>query len=312
MAKKIPTLLRRLYLIKIIRNESRKGKRISLKGILDELEKCFHLENYYGENIGLSESTISKDMSTIRKEYGIEIECNKRENSYYIEEQDFSESVIENAIESFEILSSLKYQSIMPDCIIPEKRKVSGIEHFHILLTNILNKKKITFDYKKFDNENSYQCTVSPIALKESENRWYLIAMPDRNDNQKVLRAYGLDRISMPASTSQKIAKGIFTINEIKRLYHDCFAMYNTDTEAEDVILSFDKRDGQYVETFKIHHSQKEEYKGNKVIVTLKIKITEDFIMELMSRAWSIEVIKPKSLRQKLKGYFSDAAKRNA
>src|SRR5690606_23889667 len=137
------------------------------------------------------------------------------------------------------------------------------------------------------------------------------LATPDRKDKEKVLRAYGLDRMYMPASTDKKSTNKAFTITEIKEMYRDCFAMFNANNEAEEVVLSFDRHDGQYVETFKIHHSQTSVHQGERIIVTLKIKITNDFIMELMSRAWSVEVLQPLSLRQKLHDFFKEAAERN-
>jgi hypothetical protein len=60
-----------------------------------------------------------------------------------------------------------------------------------------------------------------------------------------------------------------------------------------------------------MHHSQKVEDKGNKVIVSLYLKIELDFIMELLSRSWSVEVIKPLTLRAEVKKIFKEAGLRN-
>ena len=93
-------------------------------------------------------------------------------------------------------------------------------------------------------------------------------------------------------------------------MYEHSFAMF-TNGPVEEVILSYDTRDGNYVEAMPIHSSQKITRKGDRVIVTLNIMITLDFIMELMSRSWSVEVIAPLSLRHKLNEIYKEAMKRN-
>ena len=76
-------------------------------------------------------------------------------------------------------------------------------------------------------------------------------------------------------------------------------------------MLSFDNRDGNYIETMPIHHSQKLRREKDRTIVELFIHITLDFIMELMSRSWSLEVIEPELLRHQVRAIFKEAAKRN-
>ena len=49
----------------------------------------------------------------------------------------------------------------------------------------------------------------------------------------------------------------------------------------------------------------------NGVRVTLKLKTTPDFIMEIMSRAWSLKVIKPVSLQLEIAKILKGALLRN-
>ena len=66
-----------------------------------------------------------------------------------------------------------------------------------------------------------------------------------------------------------------------------------------------------YINSFPIHHSQVIENIENGVRVTLKLKTTPDFIMEIMSRAWSLKVIKPVSLQLEITEILKDALLRN-
>ena len=67
-----------------------------------------------------------------------------------------------------------------------------------------------------------------------------------------------------------------------------------------------------YITSKPIHSSQTPpQFEGERVYFELFIEITEDFKMELMSRCWSLEVIKPISLRQEMYRLFSEASQRN-
>lgn len=82
--------------------------------------------------------------------------------------------------------------------------------------------------------------------------------------------------------------------------------------EAVKVILEFDHRDGHYLKANPIHPSQK-LLSENKEITQFEffVKPNEDFIMEIMKRTWSLKVIEPLFLKQKLLDYWQDALNRN-
>lgn len=54
-----------------------------------------------------------------------------------------------------------------------------------------------------------------------------------------------------------------------------------------------------------IHHSQKIlSQKENRITFEFFIKPNEDFIMELLKRSWSLKVIEPIFLKQKIMNYW--------
>lgn len=275
------------------------GRNPSIGFLIRKLE-----ERFVEEKTGFSERTIKRDIAIIRNEFHIEV---RYENGgYFIDEESVDNSIITDTVEAFEIFSSVNLQTGMPDFVLAENRKPTGNEHFHFLVKAILANSEISFIYRKYFPEEESQIFVAPYALKESRNRWYLIGVK-RGENE--LKAFGLDRISFPAREDRKF-KPKFSVEEVKAHFADSFAMF-TDAEVEKVILKFDKRDGNYIKSFPIHPSQTLTEDKNSVTVTLQIRITLDFMMELMSRAWSLEVIEPLSLREKLAGIFKNAAGRN-
>jgi len=150
---------------------------------------------------------------------------------------------------------------------------------------------------------------IEPLAIKESLERWYLIGNDHKNNNG--LRAFGFDRMSDITFHREKFAPK-FSIEDIQTKYQSLFAMFDDgDKRVEEIELEFDSSDDNYIKSLPIHHSQKVEDIPNGVRVYLKLKPTPDFIKEIMSRAWSLKVIKPESLRQEIAKILKDSLLRN-
>jgi hypothetical protein len=76
--------------------------------------------------------------------------------------------------------------------------------------------------------------------------------------------------------------------------------------------LQYDHRDGHYLKANPIHHSQKMILEDDKTI-TFEIfaKPNEDLQMELMKRSWSVKIIEPTSLREKMLEIWKEVLERN-
>jgi len=292
--------LRIFYLLHIIRNENHLGRNPGLEELIRKLQ-----ERFPDEKTGFSERTIKRDFEQIRN--NLHINISYRNGGYCANEDDFENSVIGGTIEAFEIFSAVNLQTGMPDFVIAESRKSSGVEHFHFLVKSILKKEYVGFYYEKYDSGEKNFYEIAPYALKESRHRWYVVGVIKE---EKELKSFGLDRISELAKGNGKF-KAEFDLGAIKQHFADSFAMF-TNGKTENVVLKFDKRDGNYIKSFPIHPSQVTLAEDkNSVTFSLQIKITPDFMMELMSRAWSLEVLEPYSLREELYRIFKDAVGRN-
>lgn len=291
-------LQRQLLIVREIQKAGRNGYFPTLN------ELIIFLENH---NFFVTKPTIDRDLKNIRDGFNVDLQYSKKEHGYFIESKIETDSIIQFALESFEVLSSINRDGGMPEFVIPEKRKSKGTEHFYILTKCIEKKSIITFGYKKYETNTETQPIVKPQAIKESRDRWYLLAIPE---NETEIKSYGLDRINYIQETGNFFNKRM-NVENIEKKYVDCFAMFTTKEEPQKVVLLFDERDGNYISSFPIHHSQQTEHKNNRVIVTLNIKITLDFMMELMSRAWSVQVLEPQSLREEIHRYFTEASERN-
>ncbi|MCB9425899.1 MAG: WYL domain-containing protein [Flavobacteriales bacterium] len=299
------TILRQLLIIRRVRSLNKNHIYPSIETLVEYLKVEFEKRDI--SNAGISIPTLKRDIEQIRSFFRIDFNYITKERGYCIEEEQDA-SFVESSLESFEIIAAVGADGLMPNHIIPEKRKLArGLEHFSFLSRCIEKKMVIEFSYYKYDSDTTTQPIVKPLFLKESKGRWYLLAMPE---NETEIKAYGLDRMQW-VDTTDKCFKLNISKEEIEAKYNDCFAMFTSDKPAEKVVLSFDLRDGNYLTSYPMHHSQTVEVKEKEVIITLQIKITLDFMMELMSRAWSVKVIEPLSLKNELHQYFSAAKERN-
>lgn len=295
---KVDCLKRYINIIQCI--QSHKNGYPSRKDIIDFLENRKDVK-------GLSERTFRHDIEDIPTIFGIEIKYNSQERGYYIPNND-NNPLINILLESFEIVNSFGGYKALPDFIIPEKQRSRGLQHLIPLKKAIEESILVAFNYKKFYPEIEQKRKIKPYALKESRGRWYLLGI-DYEKEHATLKSFGLDRIDNLEISTIRFKKEI-ELEVLIKNYDHSFAMF-TDGEPERVILSFDLRDGKYVEAMPIHKSQIITYKNDRVQVELYICITLDFIMELMSRSWSLEIIKPISLRERMHKIYLDAAERN-
>lgn len=294
---KVDFLKRYINIIQCIQNY--KNGYPSKKDIIEFLENKNDVK-------GLSERTFRHDIEDIPTIFGIEIKYNSQKRGYYIPNND-NNPLINNLLESFEIVNAFGGYTILPDFILPEKRRSHGLQHLIPLKKAIEDNICVTFDYKKFYPEIDQKRTIEPYALKESHGRWYLLGV-DYDGDQSTIKSFGLDRIYNLDISVIKFKKDKKV--DLTNKYMHNFAMF-TDGKPEKVILSFDLRDGKYIEAMPIHNSQIIIRKNDRIQVELYICITLDFIMELMSRSWSIEVIKPLSLREQMHKIYLDAVERN-
>lgn len=255
----------------------------------------------------ISLKTIRRDIEDIKGFLGISIEYSTKERGYYIPFDENQSSVLEEILDSFEILNSIGADNGKPDYIIPEKRKPRGINYFTTVKKAIKDKKQILIQYKKYYPEITKDYCIEPQILKQSRNRWYCIGY-DTNDSYKI-KSFGLERIEN--ITLLHTMHACTKTTDWNKEFEHCFAMFNTDDKPQKIVFECDMRDGQYIESMPIHTSQKITRLENKMRVELYLKITLDLQMELMSRAWSIQVNEPLSLRDDLRKIFEEAVKRN-
>lgn len=291
--------LRMIFLVRTVLNENGKLK---VEDIIHKIEKQFEA---YRDNKDLrieGYKTFDKDKKSIRDSWKINLECDNF-NRYSIN-TDF-EGVFQNdLLNSAIFLASLNTDLLLPGYVIPETRKNTGLHHFYQISRAIEDKIELKISYFDYISEQEKNKIIQPYFLKQKDFKWYVLA----TDSSEVpFKSYALERIRDIETAGKFRPKEI----DFATPFQNAVGMF-TNEEVVKVILEFDHRDGHYLKANPIHPSQK-LLSENKEITQFEffVKPNEDFIMEIMKRTWSLKIVEPEILKQKLIYYWQDALNRN-
>lgn len=257
-------------------------------------------------NIGFSKRTLQRDIREISNIFGIDIEYSKSEKGYFISQSETENMNFQRMIEAFDMFNSLNLAQDLTPFIHLEKRKPQGTENLYGLLHAIKNKFQIKFYYQKFWEDEISKRIAEPYALKEFKNRWYIMAK-DNKDNS--IKSFALDRLS-----NLEIMNKTFLYPDtynIEQSYRYCFGIISpNDEEPQDIILSFDPFQGKYIKTLPLHDTQQILVDNDEELqIKLKLCLTHDLIMELLSFGDNMKVIKPDTLINEIKTAHKNAYK---
>lgn len=281
----------------------------------------------HGEHI--CDSTIEKDLFSMRIEHDAPIKYSKTEKGYYYEDPNFT---IDSVPLNEEDLKAIKFAAytllqfrevdmfkqfgsaidkIVDRVSISDKASesdvneyvqfetavsVRGGEFLTQLLEAIQTSVAVYFDYENFSTNVVKPRKVCPLLLKEYRNRWYLIS----HDLIKGrITTYALDRMQNLEISSENISKP--SDFSPQNYFKYSIGISSSDSAPEIVRFKADNIAAKYIETQPFHHSQKVLKSGkNKTIFELEIFISEEFIRSIMSYGGEIEVTSPQSLKNNI------------
>ena len=176
-----------------------------------------------------------------------------------------------------------------------------GVKHLDRLYNAILNEEALDINYKPFHREKAGVRTVHPYLLKEYRNRWFLVGLSHFESNAPGIYVFGLERMdSIKKSKMGYIPNKHFLPKEYFK--YAIGTSMPKGAEHEEIILSFIKKRGQYVETKKLHWSQKTLINNKKELrVSLQLANSRELIRLILSYRDHVKVIAPESLRQHIK-----------
>jgi predicted DNA-binding transcriptional regulator YafY len=239
--------------------------------------------------------TFPRDIEAIAENFKIEIKYNRGLNAYEITE-DNSDLRYDRLIEAYNIVNVLKQSDVATKYIFLDNRKSKGSENFNGIMHAIQNKLIITFEHHSFWNKEIKQRKCVPVAMKEAQARWYLLAY-DLSEND--FKTYGLERINNLVITPDYY-RNYPTIN-VDEYFKHAYGIVINEPVAK-IVLEFDNSQINYIKSLPFHHSQKITKESNKLFtVELTMQPTYDFRMEILKYGDLCEVIEPIALRNQMK-----------
>jgi predicted DNA-binding transcriptional regulator YafY len=273
---------------------------VTFNELADFLERESDL---HGNTLTKAKRTIQRDFDAIRSIYNIDIRFDFRRGVYVLDPDENQEKNL-RMVEALDLFNAMKVTENISGIIHFEKRRPQGTENMNGLLHAIQNRVQIEFTYSKYWENVSTQRIAEPYALKEFKNRWYLVAL-DHKDLR--IKTFALDRLTDLEITKRKFQHPQkFDVNEY---FKHCFGIITADDEQpQEIVLSFEPFQGKYIKSLPLHESQ-EVLVDNEHEIRIKIKIylTHDFLMEILSHGENVKVIEPAGLIEQLKSNYSNA-----
>ncbi len=291
--------------ILIIQKLSGKRKYIPADELISYLNLQMELRGY---EVGLSIRTLQRDIKDIAEMFDVEIR-NYRGYGYYVDERSEETDIrYQELLMNFDLLTSMNQSSLSVGFILPEHHRPKGSDSIPILISAIKEQRFVEFDYILVRKGNKLiSKSVKPHFLKESLGLWYLLAL----DEHDTLKAYGIDRMQN-INVADKTFKRDETINPDELFKHSYGIWDDPSMPVEEIELSYSPLDGKFIKTTPLHSSQKILIDNDiEFRISLRLRITNDFVMALLSRSASITVIKPPSLRTRIREIYKEAIERN-
>lgn len=282
------------------------GRRLKPSDLLDSVRRSMSVVDDRDEDVSLR--TLQRDIATIDELFHITIKCDAS-GYYHVAERDGISDEYESLLLNFELLSSIDSDSLLQKYVLSEHHRPAFQVDISEVLNAIRNSHPVEFDYTLFRHGNKMiRKSVKPYFLKESQQRWYLVGY----DSDGKLKTFGMDRISSLSVSGDRTFRRKEDM-DIPALFRECYGIWNDpDMPVEEIVLKYDSVDGAFLKTMPLHHTQEIlSDTGEGITVRVRLRITNDFVMALLSRSRSLEVISPRHLRERIRDICAAALERN-
>ena len=294
------------------------------------------LYEYEGREVNVSKRTTQLDIQLMRSnKLGYNAPIVVYDKKYYkYEDEDFSitdiplnENDMDVLSETVEMLKQFKDFSLfselggiiqrLEDKIYTEKtmqpaiihleknEELKGLEHLDTLYQSILKKMVLRIDYQSFSARNANAILFHPYILKEFNNRWFLVG---RREGGGKIMTLAMDRIkSIEYDVSVEYELNDF---DADIYYKNTYGVTVLGEEhVMEIELRFDSSNAPYVLTKPLHHSQKvlEKHDDGGVTICVLLHLNYELERLILGFGESVQVIKPKILRKRIKSKLKKA-----
>ena len=240
--------------------------------------------------------TFENHRKAIEDMFNISIECDRTNNTYYIEpdsQPDFSRATMD-MLNGALLFNRVHANPQMRKHIRPEQNGEDSAMLFTV--TDALAEGRgLKLRYRhNYDHSRESYYQVKPIAVKQFRCRWYLIAELENGTTY----SFALDRVVF-IEKGDKVTPSQIDVDD---LFTDAYGIIREpSTPVENIALKVEREQANYFISRPLHASQRIIEKNDKTVTFgLRLCPTYDFMMELLSHGAKVEVLAPQSLRDRI------------
>lgn len=275
--------LRRLFaIIKYLKSH----RFASIKSISSYLEKI---------NYPASQRSIERDFERLRKDYGVSIEYDKANGGYTMEDNSFGYldemCLMAEYFQSAELLQTILNKGIDKVNVIDLDSNVEllGADWLDELFKSITNERNMLITYQAFHSDKPNAHDVSPWLLKYYQGRWYVVGFA-----YKGLRIFGIDRIQDLAPSTTQYVK--YEGNQ-REIFKNQIGIFISKEPPVEIRFLATPRHAQYLDTLKMHHSQKHLGKQKEwELYSLFVSINPELVQQFLFAGEKVKVLSPPDL----------------
>ncbi|MFK8105153.1 MAG: helix-turn-helix transcriptional regulator, partial [Saprospiraceae bacterium] len=186
-----------------------------------------------------------------------------------------------------------------------KNENLKGLSFLDQLYQAILKKKVLEITYQSFSARAPNVFSFHPFILKEYNNRWFLVG---KKADASGVMTLALDRLlSVEEDLTTPYLEEVF---DGDRYYKNTIGVtVFGDDHIQTVVLKIDRKNAPYVRTKPFHASQQilERLEDGSVIFQLELNLNLELERLLLGFGASIEVLKPRQLRRRMRWHFKRA-----
>ena len=267
---------------------------------LKEIKDAWLRSSVNDEGKDLPNRTFANHVAAIADIFGIDIVCDRRDNAYYIEND---EELGGRGIQAW-MLNALSLNALLNESAnMRDRIFFEDVPSSHKFLTNIIrairDERMLEVKYQGFTMEVPRVFLLEPYCLKEYKRRWYLFAREHKGD-YKEPHSFALDRIN-----SVRISEKPFKV----RKSFDARDFFSTrygvlqydDAKPTHIKIKASAHQANYFRTLPLHESQKEmEKTAGYSIFSYHMTPNYDFIHDILYYGDDVKVLGPADLQSRI------------
>ncbi|MFK8164388.1 MAG: helix-turn-helix transcriptional regulator [Lewinella sp.] len=303
------------------------GRKWALTDLIDACSDALY--EYEGKDTYVSKRTVQLDIQFMRSDklgYLAPIEVYEKkyyryaEPGYTITEVPLTETDLDILSESMVMLRQFKDFSLFtelngviqkledkiyreaedqdPIIHLDKNEDLKGLQHLDTLYQAILKRITLKLTYQSFSARKPDTFTFHGYILKEFNNRWFIIGR--KHDTEPIL-TLALDRIShIDLDLKIEYDRRDFSPSTY---YKDTFGVTVYNSPPAEIHLWISRKNAPYVLTKPFHHSQHilETKKDHSVVIGLSLHLNFELERLILGFGDGIEVLKPASLRKRIR-----------